>query len=133
MTDNCCLICKQDYQLFPSDVQEQVTKRFEELEIIFGAHEDLKRRYQIATLRSNNNIKSEVIDSSSEASIHDSLPRDVIEKPSAAVDILDMIETLNSAVKGREQELLLKSTILDNMKEHLSILSKVAVVIQIII
>ena len=135
MTENCCLICKQDYQLLPTtDTQEQqVTKRLEDLQNIFGAHEDLKRHlHQITTFRSNN-IESDVNDSSSDASTYGSLPRDLIEKkPIAAVDILDMIGTLTSAVKDREQELLLKSTILDNMKEHLSIVSKVILITIII-
>ena len=106
-----CFICKQDFKLFPTDLHDdQVTKRLEDLHIIFGVHEYLRT--------GSNNIKDR-------SSTQNNLPCEVNKKPTVAIDTLDLIGTLNSIGKEQEQEFLLKSTILDNMKEHLSMLSMV--------
>ena len=114
-----CFVCRQNCK--STQISDQLGDRLEELRLIFGVHEALKRRlYQTISTRS---YESGIRSAQENNKV---VPQDaVFETPAVAVDTSEFIETLNSVQKELQQELLMKSTILDSMREHLSIASMV--------
>ena len=120
MNGENCFICRHTCKCIK--VQDRLADRLEELCLIFGVHEALKRRLKQTISTTRRNYESENSSAEDSCSV---VSGDVADTPAVAVDIAEFIERLDFEEKKLQQALLVKSTILDNLKEHSAIASTV--------